>query len=379
MTRLLPGLRRGTMTVPVSKSHAHRVLIAEFLAGRTACLAPTEGDCDDIAATKRCLREVERWKSGKVEKSAVGEESLSLDCGESGTTRRLLGPVVAALGVTPNWIMKGRLASRPQIDYATLAPGVQTLAGDVSSQFVSGLLFALPLLKGDSEIRLTSPLASRGYVAMTLGVLKAYGVRVEETATGFRVPGNQRFVAPGERPSFETDWSGAAFPLALQELGNAVEIAPESLAGLRPGSLQPDRVVGEILAKLAKGGDVAIDVDECPDLFPVLAVVAAHRADATRFTGVRRLRLKESDRVAAMKDALNRFGITVTATDDAFEVYGRITPLQGGAFTSYSDHRVAMALAVGATVADSPVEIDDVACAAKSYPGFFAQFASLSF
>ncbi len=373
MLRLAPGPRSGTMSVPVSKSHAHRVLIAEFLAGRTACLAPADGDCDDITATKRCLKELAGFR---------GREGLprvvSLDCGESGTTRRLLGPVVAALGVKPNWIMKGRLASRPQIDYSDLRPGVQELAGDVSSQFVSGLLFALPLLGGDSEIRLSSPLASRGYVAMTLGVLRTYGVRAEETATGFRVPGGQRFVAPGERPSFETDWSGAAFPLALKALGNAVEIDAASAAGLRDDSLQPDRVVASLLAKLATDGDAELDVDECPDLFPMLTVVAAKRPGATRFAGIRRLRLKESDRVAAMADVLARFGVKVEVTDAAFVAHGvGAAALKGGSFRSLSDHRVAMSIAVGATVADAPVEIDDAFCAAKSYPGFFEQFNGL--
>ena len=162
---LAPGLRTGTMRVPVSKSHAHRVLIAEFLAGRMASLTPSVGDCDDVAATKRCLAALA---------AAGSSTSVVLDCGESGTTRRLLGPVVAALGKTADWQMRGRLAARPQIAYETLVPGIQELPGDVSSQFVSGLLFALPVLPGASEIRLTTPLASRGYVDMTLDVLKTY-------------------------------------------------------------------------------------------------------------------------------------------------------------------------------------------------------------
>ncbi len=374
--RLLPGLRKGVMCVPISKSHAHRVLIAEFLAHRTTSLAPSAGDCDDIAATKRCLREMEKGLKGNAKTSTAG--ALALDCGESGTTRRLLGPVVAALNLQADWIMKGRLAARPQIDYASLRPGVQILEGNVSSQFVSGLLFALPLLEGDSEICLSSPLASRGYVEMTLQVLKDYGVRIEETATGFRVPGRQTFVSARTAPSFECDWSGAAFPLAMKEFGCDVEIDRASLSCLSDDSRQPDRVIVARLAALARAGDITMDVDECPDLFPVLAVVAAHRAWTTRFVGIRRLRLKESDRVAAMKETLNGFGITVSVTDDSFEVYGRTTPLQGGAFTSFHDHRVAMALAVGATVADAPVEIDDVACAAKSYPTFFHDFAALN-
>lgn len=369
MTRILPGLRRGVMSVPASKSHAHRVLIAEFLAGRMACLAPTDGDCDDIVATKRCLRALD----GVRPRSDI---AVPLDCGESGTTRRLLGPVVAALGVRPQWIMKGRLASRPQLDYPTLRPGVHELDGDVSSQFVSGLLLVLPLLGGDSEIVLRTPLASQGYVALTLGVMKEYGVLAKETATGFLVPGGQEFSAPEATPQFETDWSGAAFPLAMWALGNEIKISEESRAGLRDTSLQPDAAVTSLLARLSCAGDVELNVDGCPDLFPVLSVVAAHRANATRFIGIRRLRLKESDRVAAMADVLSRFGITAAVSEDAFEVYGRITPLQGGSFSSHADHRIAMSLAVGATVADAPVEVDDTVCADKSYPGFFSQFAA---
>jgi len=366
---LKPGLRRGTMAVPVSKSHAHRVLIAEFLAGRTASLAPDAADCDDIAATKRCLKALDG-------RPLVAP--LPLDCGESGTTRRLLGPVVAALGVTPHWVMKGRLASRPQIDYANLSPGVHTLAGDVSSQFVSGLLFALPLLDGDSEIRLASPLASRGYVDMTRDVLASYGVRTDETATGFRVAGGQRFVAPADGPRIETDWSGAAFPLAMAALGNDIRLADACAAGLSAGSRQPDRAIVHLLAAMAAAGEVEVDVDECPDLFPVLTVVAAKRADMTRFTGIRRLRLKESDRVAAMADVLRRFGVAAEVSDAVFVVRGQSAPLRGGAFRSFSDHRIAMSIAVGATVADAPVEIDDADCAAKSYPSFFPQFAVLA-
>ena len=387
MTRLEPGLRRGTMAVPVSKSHAHRVLIAEFLAGRTVCLAANVADCDDIRATKRCLAALAARLAPRARDTDagtaprardVGARPVTLDCGESGTTRRLLGPVVAALGVTPNWVMKGRLATRPQIDYTKLEPGVQVLAGDVSSQFVSGLLFALPLLDGDSEIRLTSPLASRGYVDMTLDVLRAYGVSVEETATGFRVAGRQRFCAPADGPHIETDWSGAAFPLAMNALGNAIRLTDASAAGLSADSRQPDRAIVRILKDFAGAGDVTVDIDACPDIFPVLTVVAARRAGVTRFTGIRRLRLKESDRVAAMAGVLTRFGVATDVSDGAFAVRGQLTPLRGGAFRSFADHRIAMSIAVGATVADAPVEIDDAACAAKSYPDFFAQFAALA-
>ncbi len=352
------------MRLPVSKSHAHRVLIAEFLAGRLASLAPSEADCDDVAATKRCL-------------VALASGASALDCGESGTTRRLLGPVAAALGIKAEWIMRGRLASRPQIEYPEIAPGVHELPGDVSSQFVSGLLFALPVLRGDSEIVLTSPLKSRGYVDMTLGVLREYGISVAETGRGFRVPGSQGYTAPAKGPRIEGDWSSAAFALAMNALGSEVQFADGGAASLLSDSLQPDRAVVRLLDVLSGEGERMLDVDQCPDLFPVMAVVAACRKGRTAFGGTRRLRLKESDRVAAMADVLGRFGVRCCADEDGFSVDAKGGPLAGGAFSSFADHRVAMAVAVGATCAGTPVEIDDTACAAKSYPTFFGDFGRL--
>jgi len=297
-----------------------------------------------------------------------------LDCGESGTTRRLIGPVAAALGWKGSYVMRGRLAERPQIDYsAGLASGVHELRGDVSSQFASGLLFALPLLAGDSEIRFTTSLASRGYVDLTLRVLAAYGIVIEETATGFRVPGSQRYRAPARPPQIERDWSGAAFWLAMNALGSDIAFSAEDAAALRPDSLQPDRAVVGILKDFAQKGPLTCDISPCPDLFPVLTVVASCRDGETRFVGTRRLRVKESDRVAAMAEALSRFGRMMRVEDGEATVCGRPAPLRGGgSFRSFGDHRVAMSVAVGATVADGAVALDDTACAAKSYPGFFS-------
>ncbi len=364
MMRLEPGLRKGTLRVPVSKSHAHRVLIAEFLAGCATSLVASAEDCDDVQATKRCLL-------------ALAENRDELDCGESGTTRRLLGPVAAALGRTVQWVMKGRLAARPQMGYTEMKAGVFSLPGDVSSQFVSGLLFALPILDGDSEICLTTPLASRGYVEMTLNVLRDYGITVTETETGFRVPGHQKYVAPAAGPVIETDWSGAAFGLALVHLGNDITFPESATRGLSPASSQPDRVVGALLDALKAEGTVTLDVDECPDSFPVLSVAAAARSAETIFTGTRRLKLKESDRTAAMADVLARFGVATEMDDNTFTVHGTGQPFCGGVFTSYGDHRIAMSIAVGATRANESVEIDDTACAAKSYPTFFDDFMRL--
>ena len=365
MIRLEPGLRKGRLRLPQSKSHAHRVLIADFLAGGTAYREADPLDCEDVVATKRCLTELDACVDAA--------RAPRLLVGESGTTRRLLGPVVAALGLRPDWRMEGRLAARPQIEYADLKPGLHELPGDVSSQFVSGLLLALPLLAGDSEIRLSSPLASRGYVDMTLDVLKTYGIDVTETPSGFRVPAG-RYALPAGGVRIESDWSGAAFPLALNALGNEIAFPTD---GLSDASRQPDRVVRALLDRLtaASGAEVTIDVDACPDLFPVLTVVAAAQPRATSFTGLRRLRLTEPDRVAAMEDVLARFGVAVDVSEEAFVVRGDGRGFRGGDFTSHADHRIAMSIAVGATRACGPVSMDNATCAAKSYPTFFEDFS----
>jgi len=354
MTTLLPGLRRGTVVAPPSKSHAHRLVIADFLAGDRTRLADDPSDSADIVATKRCLRAL-----------AEPTETPTLDCGESGSTLRFLAPVAAALGKRPVFVKRGRLAARPAIEYPTLAAGRHELSGGVSSQFVTGLLFALPLLKDNSEIRFTSPLESRGYVDLTLQVLEGAGVRIEETKDGFLIPGGQRYRAqPGV--AVEGDWSGAAFWLAMNALGSAVTVT-----GLNDASRQPDRAIVDILARLAEADAQTVDVSPCPDIFPELAIVAARRPSPTTFVGIRRLRIKECDRVAAMADVLARFGVDVMVTEESFVVPAVTHPFRGHSFTAYADHRIAMAIAVGATVAEGPVVIDDIACADKSYPGFF--------
>ena len=357
MTVVNPGLRHGTVTAPVSKSHLHRLLIASFLGGARDFFAPQPGDSQDIVATRRCLK-------------ALGEagDNPVLDCGESGSTLRFLMPVAAALGKTPTYLKAGRLASRPVIEYPTLTSGVHELAGNVSSQYVTGLLFALPLLPGPSEIRFSSPLESRGYVDMTLDVLRGAGIEIVGTEDGgYHIPGGQKYSArPDVSP--ETDWSGAAFWICANSFGNRIEVA-----GLSSRSLQPDAAVVGALWNI--GGE--IEISQFPDSFPALAVAAAAAPSITRFLGTRRLRIKESDRVAAMADVLARLGVESEARENSFIVHGTGSLFKGGAFSSFGDHRIAMATAIAATRASSPVEIDDTSCAAKSYPEFFNQFAAL--
>lgn len=359
---IVPGHRRGAANPPRSKSHLHRLLIADFLAGDLSRLADDPADSEDINATKRCLGALAGRDSAPV-----------LDCGESGSTLRFIAPVAAALGKRPVFKKAGRLADRPALEYDGIRSGLHELRGDVSSQFVTGLLFALPLLKGDSRISFTTPLESRGYVDMTLDVVRGAGIVVEERDGGFDVPGSQTFRAQPDAEA-ETDWSGAAFWLAANAIGSDVTVE-----GLNPRSAQPDRHVVDALATIAgrAPGRDALDVSQFPDSFPVLAVAAACTPGETVFTGTRRLRIKESDRVAAMADVLTRFGIEAAADEASFSVRGVAGKLKGGSFTSYGDHRIAMSIAVGATCAQSAVEIDDTACAAKSYPKFFEELGRM--
>ena len=337
---ILPRPLRGRITPPPSKSHLHRLLIASFLAGVDMPIA--EGtESDDIVATRRCAAALKMAMSSPS-RSAV------LFCGESGSTLRFFAPIAAALRVKATFVKKGRLAERPMIEYSDLKSGVHELRGDVSSQFVTGLLFALPLLDGDSEIRFTTPLKSRGYVEMTLRVLKDFSIKIEQLEDGgFRVKGSQRYIAPKEITP-EADWSGAAFWYAANALGSDIDIA-----GLDDGSAQPDRVVGELVRRIVEanksGSADEIDVSECPDNYPALAAVNHALGGCVRFTGTERLRLKESDRIAAME------GVFASPCD--------VDPR--------GDHRIAMAAAILAMHGDSPAIIHDAWCVSKSYPGFW--------
>ncbi len=364
MITLKPGRRTGSVRIPRSKSHAHRLLVADFLAGDYTRLAPDESDSEDIVATKRCLEALK------------GEEPFAiLDCGESGSTRRFLGPVAAALGKTATFLTRGRLSERPQMDCSDLESGLHELPGNVSSQFVTGLLFALPLLEGDSQIRFTTPLESKGYVDMTLRVLSGAGIYVGIDENGYDIPGGQEYVAQPDT-EVEYDWSSAAFWYAMNSLGSLVMFDP-----LDKRSVQPDRAVMDLAPKIAsawKDEQVDVDISQAPDLFPALATLAGASAGRIRFSGIRRLRLKESDRVAAMGDVLKRFGVDTKTDEDSFVVEGSGGPLRGGEFTAFNDHRIAMAIAVGATVAEGDVTIDNPDCVAKSYPGFFAEFDGLT-
>ncbi len=377
---ITPGPLEGTVTPPPSKSQAHRAILAQLLAGGgTVSNLETS---QDIEATQRCAAALK----------AQGTDLPLLDCGESGSTLRFLIPIALALRGGGRFTGRGRLMDRPQKPYfdifdekgifyeqkdgaltvkGELKPGEYRLPGNVSSQFVTGLLYALPLLEGESRIVLTSPLESRGYVDMTLDVLDRFGVRVEVLEDGFLVPGDQVFQARDF--TIEADWSQAAFWLAAGLLGN-----PVLTVGLSDQSTQGDRVIDEHFASFAWGTwrTVEIDVSDCPDLLPPLAVMAAFHDGATRLINAARLRLKESDRLATVTKMLTALGGQVEEGPDWLAIPGTRF-LKGGTVDGANDHRIVMAAAIAATRCTGPVTILGAEAVNKSYPSFWEEYKRL--
>ncbi len=380
---ITPGKRKGTVQVPLSKSHLHRLLIAEFLSGKRDFGKSYEESGADVAATIRCLK--------SLEDGMASDKRPVLDCGESGSTLRFMLPVAMTKADAASFVASGRLPQRPVAPFleilathgvtardssfplqleGRLTAGEFLVRGDISSQIITGLLLALPCLDGDSVISLTTHLESRGYVDMTLDVMRKFGIAVSVSDNSFAIAGGQKYRMPNEI-SPERDWSGAAFWLVMNLLGSDI-----SVPGLDYNSCQPDSVIVQLLDFKQD----TIDVSQCPDSFPVFSVAAAARTVDTRFTGVKRLRLKESDRLSAMADVLSRFGVKTDCGDDFFVVHGVGPHFRGGAtIDTYNDHRIAMSAAVAATVADAPVTIETPSCVAKSYPDFFRQLSALEF
>lgn len=380
----------GTLQIPPSKSVSHRALICSFLAG-AGSVSPII-DSNDMLATRGAL-------------AALREGRATANCIESGSTMRFMIPVAAALGLDITFVGEGSLTARTVDEYLTLLPahgvsvesdgylpmhicgrlqhGEYKIAGDVSSQYITGLLLALPLLDGDSQIILTTRLQSKPYVDMTISVMSQYGVHIDETEYGYYVRGNQKYSVIDYE--VESDWSQAAFFLAAGIIGGDV-----TLTGTNMQSSQGDRVIVDILRRF--GGDIrvtdggiravksrltgiTIDASDTPDLVPVLAVVAAHAAGETVITGAERLRYKESDRLLSVCDNLTRMGVRVTARDDGMTILGGC--LRGAALDGYNDHRVLMSFAVAALDCDGDVTITDAESINKSYPAFFDDYNSL--
>ncbi|MCR5846061.1 MAG: 3-phosphoshikimate 1-carboxyvinyltransferase [bacterium] len=388
-----PSSASGTISAPPSKSYAHRLMICAALAcGQSTVRGIAESQ--DMLATLDCIGALgAKWSlDGDVLIVEGCTPSFSdgtiFPCRESGSTLRFLMPLAAICGSkaiftgTERLISRGvgvydRLFSEKGIGLARtsnvyelrgpLQPGEFKLEGNVSSQFISGLLFALPLLDGDSAIEIIPPVESRPYIDITIDALSSFGIEVRRTGENrFEIPGNQSY-SPAEI-QVEGDWSNAAFLHALNALGSSVEVT-----GLNGASLQGDRFCIEAFAQLDTQ-NVTIDIANCPDLGPVLFAVAAAKGGAT-FTGTRRLRIKESDRAAAMASELAKFGVSCIVEENSVTIGGGglgipTEPLQG-----HNDHRIVMSLALLASVVGG--EIEGAEAVSKSYPGFFDDLASL--
>ena len=320
---------------------------------------------------------------------------------------RFLLPVAGALGIRATFTGRGKLAERPLSPLyeemgahgvklsaqgrfpltaeGQLTPGIYTMAGNVSSQFFTGLLMALPMLAGDSEIRILGTLESASYVEMTLETLERFGIRIERRERGFFIPGAQRYRSPGCL-TIEGDWSGAAFWLA------AGALSKEGVAcgGLNTASAQGDRAMlglmkafgaetaqegGLIRVSRGKLRGLEIDAGDIPDLVPALATVAAFAEGETVITRIARLRLKESDRVESVLAMIRGLGGRAEATENEMRIAGG--GLEGGVADVFGDHRIAMAAAIAGSAAKGPVEIIGAEAVAKSYPGFFEVFQAL--
>ena len=404
---IYPSKLAGEVTPPSSKSQAHRALIAAALGGGISTISNL-ADSQDIQATRRCLSAlgalVEDLGPGTLRVHGLGNSIPqagpfpTLDCGESGSTLRFLIPVALLVQGQAAFTGRGRLMERPLAPYEdlfrgkgigwsmehgvltldsgrgydrlALDPGEYRLPGDVSSQFITGLLFALPLLEGDSDLLLTAPLESRGYVDLTLDVLDRFGVVAEPRENGFHIPSGQMYQA--RDLAVEADWSQAAFWYAANHLGGQVDIR-----GLDQSSRQGDREVAAYCRKLARPGEVELDVSQCPDLVPPLAAIAAVRAGTTRLTNAARLRMKESDRLASVTRALRAMGGQVEEHIDALTIHGVERLPGGGGVDCANDHRIAMMAAVCAASAGAPVKLLGAECVKKSYPEFWTHFQSL--
>ena len=385
---ITPKKLYGNINAIPSKSQAHRMLIcAAFSDQPTTLICPETNR--DIEATANCLTALGAgitWLSNGYRVKPIEEVPFraSLPCQDSGSTLRFLLPIAGALGVDTVFQMTGRLPQRPLTPLweemermgctltrptadtirctGRLRSGEYAINGTVSSQFITGLLFALSLLPGQSRLQVLGKLESAPYVSMTLAAMERFGISCND----YCFPGNGRFHSPGT-VTVEGDWSNAAFFLAAQALGSPIQVG-----NLNPDSPQGDRVCARLLPELKD--NLTISAADIPDLVPILAVTAAANQGAV-FTDIGRLRLKESDRVASVMDMLRALGGQAEANDTTLTVYG--TGLHGGTVDSRNDHRIAMSAAIAATVCDSPVTILGAQCVEKSYPKFFTDYTSL--
>lgn len=414
MNARLSGILSGCVVPPPSKSQAHRLLICAAL-GKELCSVACSALNNDLVATMNSLNSLGAkiiYREGsfivqpiKVQKGGI------LNCGESGSTLRFLISVAAVLGADATFVGEGKLPMRPNGDLrdalsskgitfeqhnpplelpltckGRLSGGKYIIPGNISSQYLTGLLFALPLALEDSKIEITGKLTSASYIGMTLDAVHSAGIFIDCKENIFHIPGKQQYMLPKD-VKVEGDWSAAAFWIVAGVTGKN----PITIQGMNLQSLQGDRAIithlrkmgafieereDSIIAMPSQLFGAELDCMDTPDLVPILAVAAASAEGETLFTNVGRLRYKESDRLAAMKTTLAAFDITSSIGEDTFTVYGGDI-IAKEQVDSFGDHRIAMSAAILATLAKGETTIKGAECVAKSYPHFFDDIKKL--
>lgn len=409
--RIKPSKLIGRVNAPSSKSFSHRMLIAAALAGGVSEISNISAS-EDIDATVGALTALgaKIFREGNTY-TVIGIKtpaaSAVIDCRESGSTMRFIIPIAAALGCSCEFHGRGKLPERPITPYirelgkngavitrtegvmpftmnGTLKGGDYLLEGDISSQFISGLLFALPLCSGNSVIRLASRLESKPYADMTVEALSRFGVTVDESEDRdglpvYRIRGGQKYRSADA--SVEGDYSQAAFYFAANALGSEIKVD-----NLSENSVQGDKKILEIIggisynkindSGLRKLPAFSVDVSDIPDLVPILSVLGCFTDGVSRITGAKRLKIKESDRLEAIAAALGNIGGKITVKDDSLEIEP-VESFHGGTIDGCNDHRIVMASAIASTMADGEVTITDAEAVTKSYPDFWTDFAAL--
>ncbi|MCY6485007.1 3-phosphoshikimate 1-carboxyvinyltransferase [Clostridium aestuarii] len=422
--KITPSNLEGTVKIPPSKSLAHRAVICAGLAEGESIIDNIVFS-DDITATTNAMKNlgviVNRQNLMEIDKNEDNRETLkvkgrkdlkllkdSIDCIESGSTLRFLIPIALLTEEEVTFKGRGKLVSRPLDIYyeifqkqdiryknnngelplkakGKLKPDVFELKGNVSSQFISGLLFVLPLLDNDSKIIMTTELESKGYVDLTIDMLYKFGVEIEnKDYKQFYIKGNQKYENRNYR--VEGDFSQAAFWIVAGILGSNIKCEDLSI-----DSLQGDKAILDIVKKMganisitdehievknSKTKGIVIDASECPDIIPVLTVLAAVSEGTTKVINAERLRIKECDRLKAIAEELNKIGADVKELEDSLIIKGKES-LRGGTVDSWNDHRIAMAMAVASVKCKEPLTITNSNAVKKSYPQFWNDFSML--
>ena len=405
--KISPSKLIGRIAAPSSKSFSHRMIIAAALAEGVSEVSGISSS-KDIEATvgamnalgAKIFSEDSLYTVMGIKEPA---EKADINCFESGSTLRFIIPIAAALGCECKFYGSGKLPERPITPYirefgkhgvsivreegvmpfsmsGRLTGGCYELEGDVSSQFITGLLFALPLCKEDSVIKLTSKLESKPYADMTVKSLAAFGIEIEESVSenGFliyNIKGGQKYRKA--EVSAEGDYSQAAFYFVANALGAEITVD-----NLDPNSVQGDKKILEIVQKIGYNkingrlSAFTVDVTDIPDLVPILTVLGCFTDGVSRIVGAKRLKIKECDRLTAISQAMNNIGGKVTAKDDELEIHP-IEKFHGGRIDGCNDHRIVMASAIAATMSDGDIIITDADAVKKSYPDFWKDYRSL--